>query len=58
MARKKFNDYGTGVPEHVIETLARCFLPAIQHFFESEQGQREFAEWQEQQKTKKEKVSA
>jgi hypothetical protein len=35
--------------------LARVLLPEIQAFFESEEGQREFAEWktqQEQDKTK------
>ena len=33
------------VPQHAIETLARCFLPSIQTFFESEKGKREFEEW-------------
>lgn len=42
-------DYGTGIPEHEIEALARCLLPEIQKFFESEEGQKEFAEWKAQQ---------
>ena len=33
------------VPDHVIESLARCALPLIQAYYESEEGQREFAEW-------------
>jgi hypothetical protein len=33
------------IPQHEIDALARCFLPAIQRFFESEEGQREFDEW-------------
>ena len=45
MAKKKGNDYGTGIPKHEIEALARVPLPEIQKFFESEDGQREFEEW-------------
>lgn len=58
MARKKkVNDYGTGIPYHEVEALARVLLPEIQAFFESEEGQREFTEWkaqQEQERTKQE----
>jgi len=32
-------------PKHEIESFARCIFPAIQAYFESEEGQREFAEW-------------
>ena len=50
MARKrKINDHGTGIPVHEVEALARVLLPEIQAFFESEEGQREFAEWKAQQ---------
>jgi len=45
MAKRKDNDYGTGIPRHEIEALARCLLPEIQKFFESEEGKREFAKW-------------
>ena len=41
--RKKPNDYGTGIPYHEVEALARVLLPEIQAFFESEDGQREYA---------------
>ncbi len=52
MARKKKpNDYGTGIPLHEVEALARVLLPEIQAFFESEEGQREFAEWKAQRGT-------
>lgn len=47
--RKKPNDYGTGIPYHEVETLARVLLPEIQAFFESKDGQREYAEWKAQQ---------
>ena len=36
------------MPEHEIEAIAECLLPAIRDFFESEEGQREFAEWKKQ----------
>ena len=50
MARKKkVNDYGTGIPVHEVDALARILLPKIQAFFESEEGQREFAEWKARQ---------
>jgi hypothetical protein len=35
--------------EYEIEALARCLLPEIQKFFESKEGQREFAEWKKKQ---------
>ena len=55
MARKKkINDYGTGIPYHEVEALARVLLPEIQAFFESEEGQREFAEWKKQEAEKQE----
>ena len=50
MAKKKPNDYGTGIPLHEVEALARVLLPEIQKIFESKEGQREFQAWKEQQK--------
>ena len=50
MAKKKRNDYGTGIPYHEVEALARILLPEIQAFFESEDGQMEFAEWKTKQR--------
>ncbi|BDE87320.1 hypothetical protein [Intestinimonas massiliensis (ex Afouda et al. 2020)] len=47
--RSYLPDYGTGIPYHEVESLARALLPEIQAFFESEEGQREFAEWKVQQ---------
>lgn len=55
MARKKkINDYGTGIPYHEVEALARVLLPEIQAFFESEEGQREYAVWKAQQQAEQE----
>ena len=57
MARKKkVNDYGTGIPLHEVEALARILLPEIQKFFESEEGQREFAEWKARREADREKA--
>ena len=42
--KKKTNDYGTGIPYHEVEALARVLLPEIQAFFESEERQSEFTE--------------
>ena len=52
MANKK--DYGTGIPRHELESLARCLLPAIQQLFESEEGKREFEEWKAKQAAEQE----
>jgi len=56
---KRYKDYGTGIPRHEIEALARALLPTMQAMFEDENIQKEFAEWQakraEEGKTKKAK---
>ena len=49
MAKKKHNDYGTGIPKHEMEAFARILLPEIQKFFESEDGKRKFEEWKAKQ---------
>jgi hypothetical protein len=37
----------SGVPDNEIEALARCFLPAIREYYETEEGKRAFAEWEQ-----------
>lgn len=49
MSRRKKLINNTGIPQYKIEAIARCLLPDIQAFYESEEGQREFAEWKAQQ---------
>ncbi|GAA6397062.1 hypothetical protein [Solibaculum mannosilyticum] len=44
MADEK-NDTEREIPDHVIDSLARCLLPHIQNYFESEEGQRFLEEW-------------
>ena len=33
------------LPKHELVALARCFLPDILAFYETEEGQREYEEW-------------
>jgi hypothetical protein len=47
----KIDDDKMQVPADAIEALARCLLPAIRSYFESDEGQAEFAEWQSRQRT-------
>ena len=42
------------IPKSELEALARCFLPSIQAFFETEEGKREYEQW----KAEQEKISA
>ena len=46
MSRRKKLVNHSGIPQHEIETIARVLLPDILAYHESEEGQREFAEWQ------------
>lgn len=48
MPRKRKNN--TGIPDFEIDSLARAFIPAIIDFYRTEEGQREFAEWQKKRK--------
>ena len=43
MSRKRKNN--TGIPDFEIDSLARALWTAIQTFFETEEGKREFEEW-------------
>jgi len=36
-------------PKHEIDAFARCILPAIQAYFDTEAGRREFMEWVKKQ---------
>ena len=45
MSRRKKLINNTCIPQHQIEAVARCLMPDILAFYESEEGQREFAEW-------------
>ena len=53
--RKKLTN-NTDIPQHQIEAIARCILPDILAFYESEDGQREFSEWKKQRKIEKQEA--
>ncbi len=38
MSKKKPNDYGTGIPPHEVEALARILLPEMQAFLRGRKG--------------------
>ena len=46
MSRRKKLINNSDIPLHAIETIARCIWPDILAYYESDEGQREFAEWQ------------
>ena len=45
MGRKKKRINNSGIPQHELEHIARCILPDILAYYESEEGQRAFREW-------------
>lgn len=47
MSRRKKLINRTDIPQYQIEAIARCLMPDILAFYESEEGQREFAEWKQ-----------
>jgi hypothetical protein len=49
----KIDDDKYQVPADAIEALARQLLPAIRAYYESDEGQAEFAEWQARQTAEK-----
>ena len=53
MSRRKKLINDTNIPEHQIEAIARCLLPDILKYYESEEGQREFTEWKAQRNTER-----
>ena len=58
VGQKEEIDKHTSIPQREIEIIARCILPDILAFYESEEGQREFAEWKAQQAEKPDKEIA
>ena len=53
MSRRKKLINRTDIPQYQIEAVARCIMPDILAFYESEEGQREFAEWKERREAEK-----
>ncbi len=53
MGRRKKLIKNTTIPQHQIETIARCILPDIMVFYEREERQREFSERKKQREMEK-----
>ena len=49
MSRKRKPVNNSGIPQHIIESIARCILPDIIAYYETEEGQRQFQEWRAMQ---------
>ena len=49
MSRKKKPVNNSGIPQHIIESIARCILPDIIAYYETEEGQRQFQDWKAMQ---------
>lgn len=56
MGRRKKLINNSDIPQHQIEAIARCIMPDILAFFESEEGQREFAEWKKQREAERQEA--
>ena len=49
MSRRRKPVNNSGIPQHIIESIARCILPDITAYYETEEGQRQFQEWKAMQ---------
>ena len=45
LGRRKKLINNTDIPQHEIEKIARCLLPDILAYYDSEEGQQEFTAW-------------
>lgn len=46
---KKHRQSGFDIPEYQLESLARVLLPLFRDYLSSEQGQKDYVEWQQLQ---------
>ena len=53
MSSKKKPVNNSGIPQHIIESIARCILPDIIAYYETEESQRQFQEWKAMQEAEK-----
>ena len=53
MRLKKKPVNNSGIPQHIIESIARCILPDIIAYYETEEGLRQFQEWKAMQEAEK-----
>lgn len=48
--KKKIPRNDLGIPEYEMESLARILLPILKKYIDSEEGQRDWQEWQARMK--------
>ena len=41
---------GMDIPDYVFESLARCLLQKLQEYYESDEGKKALAEWEDKHK--------
>ncbi len=58
LSRRRKPVNSTSIPQYEIEATARCIMPDILAFYESEEGQREFAEWKKRRENEEQEVKA
>lgn len=46
--KPKQESSGMNIPDYAIERMARCLLPIMRTYFESEEGQAELKTWEEE----------
>lgn len=46
--KPKLESSGMNIPDYAIERMARCLLPIMRTYFESEEGQAELKAWEEE----------
>ena len=56
MGRRKKLINNSAIPQHQIEAIARCIMPDILAFYESEEGQRELAKWKKQREAERQEA--
>ena len=42
------NDSGMNIPDYAFKALAKCLLPKIQAYYESDEGKQALAQWERQ----------
>ena len=55
MSEEENSEREIELPQSIIDSFARFLVPEIRKFYESEQGQREFAEWETEQAQREKK---
>ena len=48
MTKKRKQPHNLDIPEYQLESLARVLLPIMQEYLASEEGQKDYEEWQKQ----------